>query len=321
MNATIRPRRAHLGLALPAVAALTLLLATAWPVAATRSGSSCLVTSPGHGKYSSLQLAVEQAHSGATLTISGLCGSAAISGKDLALLGISSAVIDGGGATVPLSVSDSTSSIRNLTIQGAGENLAGVSLSAASLAVAGSTIRDNYVGLAVADDASLTISGSTVSGNDRGIEAIGPVSITNSTVSDNAYGLFGYGPLTITGSTFSGNYNAGVVVTTAGGAISNSTITGNGEGVSNTGVLTISGTTITGNGSSWIDGGGLANLGLVTFVGPRSTISGNLANEGGGIYNYAGLVSGCRFLSYGGGNTPDNSYDWSGGVDAICPQS
>jgi hypothetical protein len=113
----------------------------------------------------------------------------------------------------------------------------------------------NHSGGGIVNDGTLTITGSTISGNSA----------------TNVGGIANFGTLTITGSTISGNS------ADYAGGISN-----------NSGFLTITGSTISGNSAT--DGGGIYKYsGTLTITG--STISGNSATDGGGIYKYSGTLT------------------------------
>ena len=155
---------------------------------------------------------------------------------------------------------------------------------------------------------SITISGSTISGNTySGIfNNKSSITITGSTISGNVSGIFNdEGSITISGSTISGNTTPGL-----GGGIRNlsgsititgSTISDNsaddGGGVSNEiseygggGSTTITGSTISGNTASGLGGGIYGYYSVITITG--STISGNAAYEGGGgIFVERGLMT------------------------------
>jgi len=110
-------------------------------------------------------------------------------------------------------------------------------------------------------------------------------------------GIQNYGTLTVSGSTLSGNVAAqdgGGIYNQSTGTltVSNSTLSGNrNDGIHNDGALTVSGSTLSGNSANF--GGGIYNQSagsLLTVSG--SALSGNSATfYGGGIYNYAGSLT------------------------------
>jgi hypothetical protein len=157
------------------------------------------------------------------------------------------------------------------------------------VSISGVTIRNGGTGNSVADTGggggifnagTLTLSNSTVSGNNAtndggGIDNEGTMMLTNSTVSGNNATIDGggiynssTGTMTITSSTVSEN-NAG----DDGGGIRNAG-----------GTLTLVNSTVSGNNAG--DGGGGIRNGVATLTLVNSTVSGNNANnDGGGIYN------------------------------------
>jgi CSLREA domain-containing protein len=110
-------------------------------------------------------------------------------------------------------------------------------------------------------------------------------------------GINNAGTLTVSGSTISGNsgYVFGGGIYNNGGtlAVSNSTVSGNivfegsGGGIANLGTLTVSNSTFSGNASEGNSGGGIFNGGTLTVR--NSTFSSNSASgggaSGGGIFN------------------------------------
>jgi hypothetical protein len=170
-------------------------------------------------------------------------------------------------------------------------------------------------GRGIYTNGNLIIKNCTVSGNttvwDGGggiYNYKGSITITGSTISGNSVGFEGggiyndYGSITITGSTISGNssgYSGGGIYNCKGNlTITTSTISDNyadihGGGINNlNGTLTITTSTISGNSAeSW--GGGICNRYCslpLTITG--STISGNSAgSNGGGIYNISNTTT------------------------------
>ena len=175
--------------------------------------------------------------------------------------------------------------------------------------------------LAVDSSGDLTLHSTTVSGgrstayypnhlDGGGVYNSGILTLTNSTVSGNDVGFFGgdgggvfnSGTLTLRNSTVSGNGASG------GGGIANSgtsTLThssvsenysGGGGGVSNSGTATLTHSTVSGNHAHF--GGGVSNRGTATLT--HSTVSGNdtfvgtpgsaLDSSGGGIANTGTLT-------------------------------
>jgi hypothetical protein len=154
--------------------------------------------------------------------------------------------------------------------------------------------------------ATMTISGSSISGNQGGGGGIdngyaGTVMITASTISGNsAYGYMGggiynAGTLTVVDTTITGNSAGGGGGIDNGGTatINNSNIIGNsgymwgGGGIDNGGTATINNSNIIGN-SGYAGGGGIGNGGTLTIN--ASSISGNEA-WGGRYGTYGGGIS------------------------------
>jgi hypothetical protein len=163
----------------------------------------------------------------------------------------------------------------------------------------------------IANEGTLTLANSTVSGNSAGgfgggIANLGTLTLTDSTVSGNGAGSDGGGianggdiaTLTATNSTVSGNSTAGF----GGGvfnfgkelALTNSTVSRNSATRSGGGLvnwffttLTLRNSTVSGNSAGGGEGGGgIYNAGG-TLTLTSSTVSGNKADFGGGIYNKA----------------------------------
>src|SRR5262249_47904347 len=189
---------------------------------------------------------------------------------------------------------------------------------------------DISAGGGIANSGSLTVSNSTVAGNEAFGQAKlglptgmgggiynfsgGTATVSNSTLSGNSAnhdgcGIVNSGTLTVSNSTISGNRGDGIYNNCGGTAtVSSSTLSGNrgGGGIYNLGTLTVSNSTLSGNP----DGGiinfdtltvsnstlsGNTDHGIYNYSGmltvSNSTISGNTANVGGGIYSYAGGVN------------------------------
>jgi hypothetical protein len=147
----------------------------------------------------------------------------------------------------------------------------------ATLTVNNSTVSNN-TGSGINNYGSLTVSGSTISGNSTrgdggGIENIGggTLTVTNSTLSNNS------------GSGGGISNEGGCTATVSGCTLSNNSA-GNGGGIRNGGTLTLSDSTLTGN-SALNGGGGIFDFGTLTVS--ASKLTGNSAgNEGGGIWIY-----------------------------------
>lgn len=149
---------------------------------------------------------------------------------------------------------------------------------------------------------TLTVSGSTLSGNSAGgyggaINNKGTLTVSGSSLSDNSAGSGG------------GINNEGMLT------VSNSTLLRNaGDGIKNSGTATVSGSTLSYN-SSHASGGGIVNFGGGTLALVGSTLSYNTApNNGGGIHNTATLtISGGSTLSNNTAVGSSGGGIWSGG--------
>ena len=185
------------------------------------------------------------------------------------------------------------------TVSGPGTTLSGV------------TIEDGFLGVpfgnggaGIYNAGTLTVSNSTVSGNDGEASGI------------NGGGIYNAGTLTVSNSTVSGNFsdndNGGGIYNAGTLAVSNSTVSdnlalgGGGGGIVNDGTLTVSSSTISGNTDFEYAGGGILNGGILTVI--NSTFSGNASAGsagGGGIYNSGtAVVSFSTFFDNGGTGLP-----------------
>ncbi|MGH7224886.1 MAG: choice-of-anchor Q domain-containing protein, partial [Gemmataceae bacterium] len=129
-----------------------------------------------------------------------------------------------------------------------------------------------------------------------GIANQGTLTVSNSTLSGNSTnggggGIINGGTLTVSNSTFSGNsagFGGGIfsyagTVTVSDSTLADNSSNSNGGGIANQGsTLTVSNTTLSGN-SATNNGGGIENSGTMTVT--NSTIADNSAAAGGGISN------------------------------------
>lgn len=159
------------------------------------------------------------------------------------------------------------SSLNSLTVVGAG---------ASTTTVNGNEVNTVFT----VSNGIVTISGLTVTGGGTGqfyssvvggIRNDGTLTISNSTVSGNQSGILNDGTLTVSDSTVSGN----------------STV-GDGGGINNGGTLTVSNSTLSGN-SAYGEGGGIDNGGTATIS--ASTLVGNHARLGGGGIDGTATIS------------------------------
>ncbi|MFZ4611765.1 MAG: beta strand repeat-containing protein, partial [Gemmataceae bacterium] len=149
----------------------------------------------------------------------------------------------------------------------------------------------------------VTFSGAKTTGAGGAIENAGTLTVSGSTITGNSAndggGITNWGTLTVINTTISGNTS----ITQAGGGIqnssgsltvTNSTISGNtaatqAGGIQNNGILVVSNSTISGNTALTQSGGGIYNFTTGTLTLSGTTIAGNSANDGGGIRNLGAL--------------------------------
>ena len=195
----------------------------------------------------------------------------------------------------------------NLGTTTAGIHLEGGTADLTAVTVASNAATGAVGGIFVGAAASMTLTGSTVTGNSTGtspggILVNGTATIRDSIISSNSGRGIGNtgGTLDLTDTTISGNtaislaggiLNAGTLTMT-GGSISNNTAgtTGGGlwNGAPNTATLT--NTTISGNTATTGGGGGIRNAGMLTLSG--GSVSGNSSGDaGGGLLNDGGTVT------------------------------
>jgi len=158
----------------------------------------------------------------------------------------------------------------------------------------GETTANNEAGggIRFLSDGALTLTNSTISGNDSaddggGIYTVsGNVTLNSSTVSGNSTtgsaaiggGIFTfYGDVALNDSTVSGNSTTGNSAAVGGGIATFS------------GAVTLTNSSVSGNVSSSNGGGIFTYSGEVTLA--NSTINGNSAINGGGLYNQSGTVN------------------------------
>jgi CSLREA domain-containing protein len=192
-------------------------------------------------------------------------------------------------------------------------------------------------GAGIANQGTLTVTYSTVSGNalsihgeGGGVYNSGTLTVTRSTFSNNGAGggggIFSTGTLTIISSTFAGNSansgspGGGIY---AGGTltVTNSTFSANsaefGGGIYNIGTLTVTNSTFTSNSAEQA-GGGIDNSGTLTVT--NSTLADNSAvGYGGGIYITGGTLT--LINSTFAGNSAANTGGIANGGSLLNPGS
>ena len=268
----------------------------------------------------SLRADIAAAHSGDTIVFAPSLDGQTITLTSGELLIRKNLTIAGPGAS-QLTISGNNASRVFEVAKGETDTLSGLTISngaAPSVRQAG-----EGGGILVDSGATLTVSGSTLSGNSApvggGIYNGGTLTVSNSTLSGNSAGLSGqgggihneFGTLTISGSILSDNYagsDGGAIQNYGTLTISGSTLSGNwanyGGGIWNDGTATVSGgSTLSSNNANSVGGGaggGIDNLGGATLTVTDSTLSSNSANQGGGIRNDGTLTVSGSTLS---GNT------------------
>lgn len=160
-------------------------------------------------------------------------------------------------------------------------SVGGAAASSGSLSISGSTITGDSAadGAALSSHTALSIAGSSITGNVAG---------------ERAGAIEAFGSLAVTGSTLSGNSakEAGALFADGGATIAESTLdanaaTGRGGAIVNDSSLTIGSSTVSGNSAE--EAGAIVSAGATTIAG--STVSGNTAKEdGGAIVNSADLA-------------------------------
>jgi hypothetical protein len=150
--------------------------------------------------------------------------------------------------------------------------------------ISGLTITNGNGGGILNNDATLTVTNCTISGNmsdsfGGGIDSLGNLTVTNTTISGNAGrsiggGISSFGETTVTNSTISGNSVITGSYVGEGGGIGHFPFQGGQP-------LTVTNSTISGNSADTL-GGGIWNYGATMTV-TNSTISANSAPTGGDI--------------------------------------
>ena len=159
--------------------------------------------------------------------------------------------------------------------------------------ISGVTIRNgatNFGGGGIGNFSTLTLTNSTVSGNN-----------SNSGASFGGGGIFNPGTLTLTNSSVSGNSSnafGGGIDNFGDMTLVNSTVSGNsarhGGGIINDGTLTLTNSTVSGNSTDGsgggINNGGTVNLFNTTITNNRADADFNLSGIGGGVFNDGGSI-------------------------------
>lgn len=327
------PRAEVTAVALMLGAGLCAAVATASPALAT----TCAITNGTH-HYTDLETAVNAAHKGDTLKVSGTCSDAP-GGNGSAVTVATSLTIDGStGATVEPAPAQSgrvflidsgvTVTLHGLTITGGGGDLGtgGGILNSGKLTLSDSTVTGNSqtingAGVYNNSGASLTLADTTVSDNNSAGDGggiynlMGTVTLNGSTVEDDnagdgestgtgdGGGIYNYaGRMMLTGSTV--YFNAS---TQNGGGIDNASVSASSGG----GTLTLNDDTLVNDTADYGDGGGVFNDGNLTLAGTTVTMNNAISGNGfgGGVYN----ASDWNLIATGSAVT-NNAGEYGGGV-------
>jgi hypothetical protein len=227
-------------------------------------------------------------------------------------IGFAPSLFSSGAGTITLLTAQLPQILNASTVVGAGTRgtLTITGPGATTLTISGNNgVSDrNFHILSVATGGNLAISGVTFSGAKTtgaggAIENAGTLTVSGSTITGNSAndggGITNWGTLTVINTTISGNTS----ITQAGGGIqnssgsltvTNSTISGNtaatqAGGIQNNGILVVTNSTISGNTALTRSGGGIYNFTSGTLTLSGTTIAGNSANDGGGIRNLGAL--------------------------------
>ena len=275
-------------------------------------------------------ISFDNALSGSTVTLGGsqldITSDLTIDG-DLDNDGAPDITIDAGGVSRAINI-DATAATRTVTLEGltisnggntdygAGVNCQGnyqyvrnCNLTLSNSRVTGNTANASGGGIRV-DTGALTITNSTVSGNQTTYSSGAGIStsrtsvnISDSTISNNTAGgrgggmYIGYtGDITLTNSTVSGNTSAGTGggiygygnITLTNSTVSGNTSSGSAGGINGYGNITLTNSTVSGNTASSGRAGGInaSSYGNITLT--NSTVSGNTASKQGGGMNTEG---------------------------------
>jgi hypothetical protein len=217
----------------------------------------------------SLQDAISSASPGTTLTVTGTCNGNFVISQNLTLKGTGTAILSGLSGTVLQVAAGATVSVSNLTITG------------------GTAASPSDTGGGIWSAGTLTVSGSTISGNVAGDPGSGGIYNAGTLTLDNS---------TITDNTMAGNSDGAGISNAGTATIRNSSISGNhasvGGGILNypAGVLILSNSSVSNNIAEPGEGGGIYNAGGSVRI-TSSTISGNFGIYGGGIFSVGGAVT------------------------------
>ena len=200
--------------------------------------------------------------------------------------------------------------------------------------ISGVTIRNGYFlpfttgGGGIYSAGTLTVTNSTISGNQAGFHGggiynFGKLTVTNSTISGNQAGFFGGGIFN------QGNINVISTLTVTNSTISFNQARGNGGGIHNQGgSLTVTNSTISQNNANTY-GGGIFNNGIANVYNTSIILNGADADNdpnggsGGGVYNDPGATFNLRNTLVAGNNVsdapmsmmtaraPSTSYGWN----------
>lgn len=201
-----------------------------------------------------LQPALNAAAPGATLRVRGTCIGTFTLAKNVTLIGLRNAVLDGNHAGTTVTVRAGVpADLQNLVITHGSATLGGGIVSDGSLTLTRSAVQDNTAfrggGILSSEVATLTLTRSAVQGN---------------TATDGGGGIYTSGTATLDRTTVQNNS-----APTGGGILNDS------------GSATLTGSRVV-NNTATISGGGIFNFaGTVTLI--RTTVSGNVPNQCTGV--------------------------------------
>jgi hypothetical protein len=304
------------------------------PVASGRTPTCRIHDRSARRSYTDLQSAVNAAHRGATLLVTGTCTGTTTIAKHLTLKGerrgaTSAPTLDGAGASGSV-----------LTID------AGVHVSVDSLTITGGNTSGQGGGISVNPGATVVLNHSTISGNAAGFGGgiasdYGRVILNHSRITANSATVDGGGADIYPGGALIvrrasriddnradlngggiANFDSGTVMLKGGSTISGNAVAGSGGGVYNScdGVAACTGAIALRDGSSIHDnaaganGGGISNgggthnqPGLAVRLSHTSSVYGNAAGgDGGGIFNFSGALRGAVAEANVFDNAPDD---------------
>jgi hypothetical protein len=243
---------------------------------------------------SALQPAIDAARPGATLAVIGTCVDHFTINKDLTLTASGgTATLNGGGGEGPVLIVRPGVGVTldRLIITGGVGGGAGIFNVGGTVTLTGSTVTGNDASGRVGGGiynlgGTVTMNGSTVTGN-RAVDGGGIANAGGSTVIMN-------GSSTVTGNialfAFGGIQNSGTVIMNGSSSVTDNdaaTLSGGGIFNNRSAVLIMNGGSSVADNNAADSGGGISNFGTVTMNG-NSTVTGNTAEDGRSPANTSG---------------------------------